>query len=374
VPNKYMKGRPSQSSSEGGTDKDSTTTVYDKEEMAKLDSAAGTLPEKYESLAGGFRNNFVTPTPVQVTMDGLVYSDVGKTGTGKTSRAVKMICANAEDAPKEVELWDLPAKDHDIVIEALVKAYKGRKILPCKELFVVGTEKSTTECIYSDDIFPFIEPYLERGLFHYKEIFIRAKKDRGLEAGADAIESIKLLNKLIYDLEFDLETERKNEIGIVFDSSSTILGWANEVVRRNIMNIPKLAKYQGATANFWLWRNMKMESLALICRDINIPVYLTWQFKKDEKGKFTSAPNWYEKSGHLSSIIFYSFQQKDEDGSKFFLQFQKNRRKNNLVGRFFTGLSMNMINALSLGLEENMKKVLKMNKEKLEKLMAVPLD
>jgi hypothetical protein len=277
-------------------------------------------------------------------------SDVGLTGSGKTSRAIKMVFCNEIDCPKEVETWNLPPKDHDAVIEGMVRAYKTRWLLPVKELFVIGTEKST---------------------IHFMEIYVRAKKDKGLESGVDGIESIKKFNEVMIDLECNIDEERKNDIGLVLDTGSSVLGWCNEVIRRNVMGIPKLAKGQGAPAHFWYWRNMKMESLALNMRDFNVPVWQTWQFKKDQDGKYTSDPFWHDKSGQLSSMWMNTYNLVENGYNTFYSIVMKNRKNNNIVGSVYPMITPNMILACAIGLGDHLKSILKVNKDIVNKVSYI---
>jgi len=338
-------------------------------EMLKLDEEMGTKPENVTpQTSTKFRDLFTTATTDYATTDGCVISIVGNTGSGKTTFTMTQTQANEKDCIDEINTWDLAPADHKVVVETLCHAYETKYFLPVKEVFILGTEKSTLDCIKSLDNQPKFSSFVKQGRIHYKEIFVRGQGNKALENTVDAIASIKKFNEIMVSLEDVIEEERKNQIGFTLDSGSTLLGWCNEVIRRNTMQIPKTAKEQGVPPHYWFWRNTKMESTSLTFRDFNIPIIQTWKIKKNKEGKYTDDPAWHETSGHYSSIWINSTQIPFNNNNYFVSTFKKNRFFNGVVNHYYPFITANLLYCLSLRLEKHLKKLIKIDANLANKL------
>jgi hypothetical protein len=290
---------------------------------------------------------FSTPTKTRKTKKGIVVADAGKPFSGKTRRLLSTVKVSKKGIEEEVPTWNLKSKNEEVVIETMLSALKSGRLLTGTPLYVVGTEESTEECLYSEDNWEYFADYIDE--IKLKEIFILRDTDKILETGVNGEESFKLFNKIMILFERAAISGKKYAIGI--DNGSTILGWLHEVLRRSIHRKPITAKEQGIPPRHWFYRNTKMESMSLDFKNLNKLTWIVYKMAKDREGNTTIEPKWHEDtSGYLATVYMYS--QLIERRKLIITEFRKCRPNFQLVGEWYQWLSANKIMALMLGLQQ----------------------
>lgn len=201
--------------------------------------------------------------------------------------------------------------------------------IPFTPVWVIGTEKSTHECLTSMDN----EEYFEHANINYVEVLERGD-------GLTLVDHFKTYKNFLIAL-YSLTNLKQGTV--ILDSMSGILAAQHEVVRRIIMKVPSLKKEQGVMPRHWFWRNVEQEGIMFYGRMLPVNFLFTVKIIKqhNESGNDIEKVKWHEETNrHLSSVIIKN--ERIGEKANFRSTIQKCRPNKELYHKVFNNLSLPM--------------------------------
>lgn len=326
----------------------------------KKERTMGTAPVigKNDTLDSEFRQS----SRSRVRRKGYYIADTGSTFTGKSFRLGSLVKQNPKGIHEEVMSWNLEG-DPEPVIEGMIAALAEGRYLTVDKLYVIDGEESFEEMLNSEDNVDYFDGWYDH--IYQKSVYSKTNTNDMLEIAMDGPKFVTGVNKAMMLFEKALEEQGIMQdqgllpddaphIGLGLDGGSINVVAHNEVVRRRILGIHLTAKQQSLISTAWIWRNVKLETLALDSKALNAPIWITYKMAKDQdapSGTSAEQPLWYNPASGYYASIWLNSQLVDNIP---LTMIRKCRPRRLLVNSIYPYMTANLLLALCLGYEEEL--------------------